>query len=361
MTFKGKSRRAAVLTHLASNESGGGKLTESVKNLLLEKGYEVRLFSTSEKATVPTKPNLILKVTSISRQIATDPRGFDIAVFFDYLGFAYQCQRTKNVNIFGGTEVVRDLSGSLNSFSSFKLQTWQRPLLFLSSRRKINIANSQATASGLRKFCGIEAHVVELGIDVKHFQRISDAKGLRERFGLPYNDFIGLFVGRWDTVQKGTSTLAKIMNDMNSIFWVLACPKDFNQPPASIVSMPNVTLLNSLAPNDLPRLYSAVDFVIMPSAFESFGYVAAEALSCGTVVIGCPATIPALAGVYELDFFRPVTINNYHDAKEFLRAINYVLCNPTFRIEAGKLAKEVVAQKYSLDRWKLDMQRILEL
>jgi D-inositol-3-phosphate glycosyltransferase len=46
-----------------------------------------------------------------------------------------------------------------------------------------------------------------------------------------------------------------------------------------------VTFVGAIPQQQLPLYYSAASLVVVPSHYESFGFVAAEALACGTPVI----------------------------------------------------------------------------
>ncbi len=56
---------------------------------------------------------------------------------------------------------------------------------------------------------------------------------------------------------------------------------------------PRVTPLGYV--DDMPALYAAADWTVLPSRYEPFGLVIAESLACGT-----PAIVPRAAGVAEL-------------------------------------------------------------
>jgi D-inositol-3-phosphate glycosyltransferase len=46
-----------------------------------------------------------------------------------------------------------------------------------------------------------------------------------------------------------------------------------------------VTFVGRVEQEELPRYYSAADFLVIPSRYESFGLVALESLACGTPVV----------------------------------------------------------------------------
>lgn len=54
-----------------------------------------------------------------------------------------------------------------------------------------------------------------------------------------------------------------------------------------IASLPkNMKLLPRMAPERMPELYRSVDAALIPTRYESFGYVALEAMACGLPVLG---------------------------------------------------------------------------
>ena len=68
-----------------------------------------------------------------------------------------------------------------------------------------------------------------------------------------------------------------------------------------------VRLLGFVAPRDRAAFFAAVDVLVMPSTYECFGMVAAEALSAGLPVIVTPQTgIAEIVRAHEAGVIVPV-------------------------------------------------------
>jgi glycosyltransferase involved in cell wall biosynthesis len=93
-----------------------------------------------------------------------------------------------------------------------------------------------------------------------------------------------LFVGnpsRW----KGADLLPSIARLLGSSFQ-LQCIGGLRTGFSAARLPPNLTVLGRRAPDQMPDLYRSVDAVLIPTRYESFGFVALEAMACGIPVLG---------------------------------------------------------------------------
>ncbi|MGH8370564.1 MAG: glycosyltransferase family 4 protein [Gammaproteobacteria bacterium] len=93
-----------------------------------------------------------------------------------------------------------------------------------------------------------------------------------------------LFVGnpsRW----KGADLLPVIAERLGQGF-ELNCLGGLRRGFHKIRVRDNMRLLEPRQPDRMPELYRAMDAVLIPTRYESFGYVALEAMACGLPVVG---------------------------------------------------------------------------
>ncbi len=149
--------------------------------------------------------------------------------------------------------------------------------------------------------------MVPLGVDLERFVP-GDRLAARQRAGLPIDGPLLLFVGRIDPI-KGLDILIDALHRV-ATGWVGAhvAPRlvlvggeldEEGLPLGALAEIAarigemgldeQVILLGSRDQGDLATLYQAVDVVVIPSRYESFGLVAIEAMASGTPVIASRA------------------------------------------------------------------------
>jgi len=149
--------------------------------------------------------------------------------------------------------------------------------------------------------------MVPLGVDMDRFQP-GDMTQARTDMNLPADGVLGLFVGRIDPI-KGIDVLIEAFS-RTAQGWGTASPSPKlvlvggelgadGKPIGDLAEVEadarrlgiadDIVFLGSRPQEDLATLYQAVDFVVIPSRYESFGLVAIEAMASGTPVIASRA------------------------------------------------------------------------
>lgn len=137
------------------------------------------------------------------------------------------------------------------------------------------------------------------GVDASVFRplhRGEDNTALRQKFGLPLNRPVVLFVGRF-VEKKGLSVMKRLVEAGSDYAWAFAGwgpldPRAWNAA--------NVHVFSDLHGPSLAELYQASDLLVLPSAGEGFPLVIQEALACALPVVCSSETAnadPALAGI----------------------------------------------------------------
>jgi D-inositol-3-phosphate glycosyltransferase len=139
--------------------------------------------------------------------------------------------------------------------------------------------------------------VIPCGVDMDHF-RDRGRKRSRSRLNLDVDTAVILYVGRYAPV-KGLAGLVDAMALIPEAvpLRLLVVGGDGLRDLAVRIVHDQVERLGlrnrihfcgRIEPAELPDYYSAADFLVLPSHYESFGLVVLEALACGTPVLATP-------------------------------------------------------------------------
>lgn len=146
--------------------------------------------------------------------------------------------------------------------------------------------------------------VVHPGVN-HHIFKPYDKSYARSHLQIPQDKKIILFVGRIDPI-KGISFLIEAIHKLTNTYPAFVdnfrllliggdiTSRSFWQHPEvikikTLIARKDleccIKFLGSKPHNDLPYYYSASDVVVLPSVYESFGFVVLEAMACGSVVV----------------------------------------------------------------------------
>ena len=150
------------------------------------------------------------------------------------------------------------------------------------SRADVVTAVSAHTAMAMSRVLGVAPRVIPNWIDVDRFHPRDDVARASE------GPLRLLFVGN-PSRRKGADVIPSLAMRLGPRFEVL-CLGGLRRRFANGSSPAGVTLLDRVAPDDMPLLYREVDAVLVPTRYEAFGYVALEAMACGLPVIGFDST-----------------------------------------------------------------------
>jgi glycosyltransferase involved in cell wall biosynthesis/SAM-dependent methyltransferase len=132
------------------------------------------------------------------------------------------------------------------------------------------------------------------GVDVEHFQPVADRRSVRARLGLPLERPLLLTVRNLearmglDTLIEAMATVARRVPDVQLLIGGSGSQRpQLEEQVATLGLDKHVTFLGFIPEADLPRYYQAADVFVLPTReLEGFGLVTAEALACGTPVLG---------------------------------------------------------------------------
>lgn len=127
------------------------------------------------------------------------------------------------------------------------------------------------------------------GVDNKQFT-LHDKQSVRNLLGIASRTKVFLFVNRYlNDSQKGLDNLCKAFESINIEDGLLICLGEGVVPPCGKI---NVRQFRPVSDTEwLSQLYSASDYLLLPSLQESFSQTAVESMCCGTPVIMTPVGI----------------------------------------------------------------------
>lgn len=255
--------------------------------------------------------------------------------------------RCKQIHFYHGTyrayaEVMRP---HISLLGYLKMKWWDTMLLTrLSGRSKLILCNSDQVAAEVDRFFGYESRVVSL---IGSWPAAPlDRAECRRTLGLPVDGFVGAFVGSLHPM-KNFPMVRALIEELPDVHWIVALRGDLPELP---LPSPKVHLIRDMPSAGIPTIFSAADFSLCPSAYEPFGYVVPEALSCGTPVIASPGGASSL-------FLRDppldcLLVPDWNDKEGFLSAVRRVLARPGFYHQlVAEHARPRVEQWMAPENW----------
>ena len=175
--------------------------------------------------------------------------------------------------------------------------------------KRIHVLSTFSKEYVMRKF-GRRADDIEVippGINVARFTPSVDKTQLRVELGLPRRGQIALFAGRliaWKGPDRIIAAFAKVAQHNSAAELVIAGggrEEASLRAQAMALGIDDRVHFVGFQNEKLPQYYAAADIVIVASTREeTFGMVTAEALACGTPVLGTPfGATPEILGAID--------------------------------------------------------------
>lgn len=204
---------------------------------------------------------------------------------------------------------------------------------------------------------------IYLGIDTQHFKSdVNKREILRALHDIPVNALVygcaAQFV-EWKehlTALRAFELIASKQQDAYLVFCGANHRDDYYAQFLKAVDQSafknRLRLLGNLS--DMPAFYSMIDIFVLPSRYETFGYVYIEAMSCGLPVIGCRA-----AGPLEI-IEDNVTgqLVNISDPKDLAEKMESYCVNADLRKTQGDAARSRAVMLFSKETMALKTQEL---
>jgi glycosyltransferase involved in cell wall biosynthesis len=253
----------------------------------------------------------------------------------------------------------------------FKLNSFFRKWIekFSISKSDIVIVASDFVKSKLVKYHKInpkKIYIRPYAVDLKKFKFNENKHAARENLGLPEERFI-LFTVRNLIPRMGLDNLIYAMKELTksikNIFLIIGGEgrlKAKLQDLISEFSLSDFVKLQGFIPEEeLPLYYQAADFFILPTKYlEGFGLVTAEAMACGTPVLGTPVGgTKEILGKFDSSFLfrdtRPESL-----AELILEKFQYYQGRPDEYKKLSHGCREFVEKNYS---WEKNIDELLQV
>jgi UDP-glucose:(heptosyl)LPS alpha-1,3-glucosyltransferase len=126
------------------------------------------------------------------------------------------------------------------------------------------------------------------GIDLARFSRDAESgRAIRREFGVPADAKLLLFAGH-EFHRKGLAHLIGALERLGDDVWLLVVGSDNAAPYRKLAHAAQARVVFAGPRTDMPRLYSAADAFVLPTAYETFSLVCMEAMACGLPVFATP-------------------------------------------------------------------------
>ena len=362
-------RKAAAVTLWPVSRLGGiERYNIYLRDLLKRYGVQLDFYSLdslklniAEKIFARLIPGL-REFLLLSRAVEVNACRYDFVITHNLAGGALKSRKIPVYAVFHGlyasalASVDRDIQHRFGN-------VWKRQCLkhlegMTVTRPKERICVSSDLRRQLRRFYNVPSSVIDNCIDISHFKKRPDRRTIRSKLGIAENDFVGIYAGRWDPIQKAVDILVHIIGARKDVKWIVA--SDASEVPKGIE---NMVVLDRVGYEKLPIIYSAADFALQLSRYEGFSYFALEAFACSLPVISTPFGVAR--EVLEKANMHPLLLPRARKTSQFMKIVNERIerlkRDHTYRETAGRRLREITAERYSMSVWEKEMARKLSL
>jgi len=182
--------------------------------------------------------------------------------------------------------------------------------------------------------------VILNGVDLQEF---SPGEAKRQTWGLPEGVTLALFAGNAQTPRKNLDTVIRALAQVPELHLVVAGTTTGTTYPQLVASLDLSQRVHFLEHrSDVPELMKAVDFLVFPSRYETFGLVVIEAMASGLPVITAATTGAA-------EIITPgcgIVLPEPDDIQGLARALSLLTRDRQQRQQMGQAAR-VIAEQHS--------------
>jgi glycosyltransferase involved in cell wall biosynthesis len=287
---------------------------------------------------------------------------YDFVVSHAFFGFSYTPPRIPAFTIFHSThaqyaEDNRELFSpewSLEVQSVFGFGAER-----LSTIGKTVIAVSEGVAREAKKhYEAQDVRTVLTGVDRSIFFPRVQRQELRDKFGIPHDAFVGVFLARWD-LDKALDVLEDVMRHTPEVFWLLILGTG---PQCLLKESAKLKILERIEQTEVAEALSLADFLFHPARYEGFGLAIVEALACGLPVIAAPVGVMRTIGQHQP--FGALLLPPYTEGKEriiasAIAAIAHLRGDQELRWALQEAGPTLVRERFDHRRWATTMLSVL--
>jgi glycosyltransferase involved in cell wall biosynthesis len=278
---------------------------------------------------------------SISKHFAKVHKAspFDLVICNDVAGVGLKlfAPRVPAIQVFHYT--YRGFAeGAMHGHSGYAPSRFLHPYFEkLSANGKRVVAVSHKTRRELERYYGLSAHVIENAVSLDLFRPLPKQE-CRAKLDIEWDGPIGIFVGRADAT-KGFEIVRALARKRKDIR--ILCVT------GSHIADQDLIVRRMVPNNEMPCYYSAADFLLFPSRYESASYTTIEALACNLPVVA------HRTGLFEdLEGHNVGRILKSLNEEDYSKAIDEVLGQEMIN------TRHIAEQRFSMDRFISDYQTI---
>ncbi|MFA6995449.1 MAG: glycosyltransferase [Patescibacteria group bacterium] len=257
--------------------------------------------------------------------------------------------KKKPVAVWYHSDIVRQKLFYLLVYPFLYLDLKAAKIIFVSSRR---LAEKSKLLSKFLDKCRVIPFGVDLNLyKVDYSLKVSDLKNKYGRFMLA--------VGRL-VYYKGYEDLLEALKFVSGKLLIIGTgPLEAElRRIIKVNSLESRVIIISDRPDNLVPYYQACEFLVFPSRArsEAFGLVQIEAMACGRPVINTdlPTGVPEVS----LDGITGLTVP-VGDCAKLSQAIKSLWEDDELRLKLGKGALERAQDKYSKEKFEVDLKKVL--
>lgn len=357
-----RSRRAALVTHGPLSVVGGvERHCRYLLEFLKDEGFTVDVFGPHDAQAPRVVRRYLYPVVQYyyaAREVGRHRDDYDLIVTTSFTGGSVKGHNVINIS-YGSVlsyfrHIKHDVDYNWKWHLGMYLTIW---LDKLSKQGKRCLAISDQVRQELERDYGVTSIVIPCGIDMKHFSKRPSRTEVRRRLGIGDQSIVGLYAGRWDVAHKGLDILIQVMRGRDDVHWLIAPDMDIEVGGIRQLSvLPRV----GFSYDEIPEVYSAVDFSIQLSRYESFGFSFLESLACSVPAISTPVGVAT--EVYADPLLSPLLVPHRSDLDKMLLHVHRTIDSVKdgeYRDRLGTRGRAIVESQFSLDIWKERMRRVL--
>jgi glycosyltransferase involved in cell wall biosynthesis len=219
------------------------------------------------------------------------------------------------------------------------------------------IAVSHQVARGITELyhCRAPVQVIYHGVDLEAFSPQSRTRfrtATRRSLGVGQDETVFLFVGN---LRKGARQCIEAIAQIPSGLLLLVSPSPANTYSRLSARLCCADRVKFLGPtHEIHKIYAAVDGLVLPTPYDTFGLVCTEAMACGL-----PVVVSARAGASELieDRRNGLVLQDPSDSEALAYLMAYIARDNNLASEIGAAARRTV-ESFS---WDAVAQRTLQV
>lgn len=221
---------------------------------------------------------------------------------------------------------------------------------YLTAKSTVNIAVSSSNlASGKKVISGLEAVVINNGIDQQKFDPLRKLKNIREELNIKASELLLIFIARFTSHKQPLSLIksfAEALKQNSELKLLMVGEGDQQATALSLVKELGVEKSIYFLPfrQDVPDLLAGADIFILPSLWEGLPIGLLEAMSMGKAII---ATNVDGTGEIIKHKKNGILVEVEGLVKNLADAIIYLAGNEALRKELSQNAKRTVSESFN--------------